>query len=82
MTTGRSARLKRGRRGQIKCKPKTHSYARHRLLLLNIKLAISNMHRYAVSRKVSLPGDDEESDKSDIAGNSASIPGETQFCIS
>ena len=45
----------------------THS----RLLLLNIKLAISNMFRYAMRRKVSLPGDEQE----DIDVSSASIPG-------
>lgn len=49
-----------------------------RLLLLNIKLAISNMFRYAMRRKVSLPGDDEQED---IDVSSASIPGEIQSSI-
>ena len=48
-----------------------------RLLLLNIKLAISNMFRYAMRRKVSLPGDEQE----DIDVSSASIPGKIQFRI-
>ena len=48
----------------------THS----RLLLLNIKLAISNMFRYAMRRKVSLPGDEQEN----IDISSTSIPGKIQ----
>lgn len=45
--------------------------------MLNIKLAIGNMFRYAMRRKVSLPGDEQE----DIDVASASIPGKIQFSI-
>ena len=31
-----------------------------RLLLLNLKLAIKNMYKYALRRKVTLPGDDSD----------------------
>ena len=41
--------------------------------MLNIKLAISNMYRYVLSRKVPLPGDDPQ-EKEDIA--TAQVPGD------
>ena len=44
-----------------------------RLLLLNIKLAISNMYKYAMRRKVSLPGDDDVD--VDQVVSSVSVPG-------
>ena len=37
-----------------------------RILLLNIKQAISNMYRYVLSRRVTIPGDDPEEIEPDL----------------
>ena len=48
-----------------------------RLLLLNIKLAITNLYKYAMGRKVALPGDavTEQEAGDTEAEVSTSVPG-------